>query len=93
LNHLSTAQIVAGSTLDIFLNLQSSASSQIKILSLIKSSFLIYQSLKSIQTAIGKSKLGQVFLISAGAKFTVILLAGSLLQLDFIADLSLSLLS
>jgi hypothetical protein len=93
LNHFSFAQIVAGSTLEIFLNFQSRASSHKKILSFTSLSSLIHQSFKSIQIAIGKSKLGHVFLISAGARFIVILLAGSLELLDFIADLSLSLLS
>jgi hypothetical protein len=41
----------------------------------------------------GKSKLGPLFLISAGAKFTVILFIGSLFPEDLSADFSLSLLS
>jgi len=43
--------------------------------------------------AIGRSKHGHDFLISAGARFTVILDVGSLLLADFMADLNLSLLS
>ena len=84
--------IVAGRTLETFLSLQSRDNSPIKIDSLTKSS-LIFHSFKSIQIAIGKSKLGPDFLISAGAKLTVILVIGSLFQEDFKADFILSLLS
>jgi len=59
----------------------------------IYSSFLISHILKSIPTAIETSKLGHVFLISAGARLTVILEVGSLKFDDFSALLSLSLLS
>jgi hypothetical protein len=92
LNHFSFAQIVAGKIEATFLRFQSSDNSQIKIESLIKL-LLIYQPFKSIHIAIGKSKLGQDFLISAGAKLTVILFIGNLFPDDFNADFILSLLS
>jgi hypothetical protein len=92
LNHFFCAQIVAGKTEATFLSLQSSDNSQIKIESFIKLSS-INHSWSNIQIAIGKSKLGPVFLIFAGAKLTVILVIGNFFQDDFIADLSLSLLS
>jgi hypothetical protein len=53
----------------------------------------ISQALFKIPTAIGKSKLGPVFLMSAGARFTVILETGSFIFEDFKALLILSLLS
>jgi hypothetical protein len=83
---------VAGNTETTFLSLQSRDNSHKKIESDINVSS-INPSFNMIQIAIGKSKLGQDFLISAGARFTVILVIGNLLPLDFIADLSLSLLS
>jgi hypothetical protein len=43
--------------------------------------------------AIGKSKLGQVFFMLAGAKFTVIRVIGRRVLLDFIALFKRSLLS
>jgi hypothetical protein len=92
LNPFSLAQIVAGKTPFIFLNLPSRDNSQIKIESSIKL-FSTTPSCKSIQTAIAKSKLDPDFLISAGAIFTTILVIGSLVQLDFIAERSLSLAS
>jgi hypothetical protein len=92
LNHFSLALIVAGKTEGIFLNFQSKDNSQIKILSSIKSESKTPEFSKT-PIAIGKSKLGHVFLISAGAKFTTILVIGNLFQADFIADFSLSLLS
>jgi hypothetical protein len=92
LNHFSFAQIVDGKTPFIFLNFQSRESSQIKIDFSIKSFFISF-SCKSIQIAIGKSKLDPDFLISAGAIFTTILVIGSLVPLDFIAERSLSLAS
>jgi hypothetical protein len=92
LNHISFAQIVAGNTLETFLSLQSRDNSHKNIESLTKSS-LIDQLFKSIHIAIGKSKLGHDFLISAGARLTVILVIGNLFQADFKADFILSLLS
>jgi hypothetical protein len=92
LNHFFCAQIVAGKTEATFLSLQSRDNSQIKIESFINLSS-INPSCNNTQIAIGKSKLGPVFLISAGAKLTVILVIGNFFQDDFIADLSLSLLS
>jgi len=92
LNHISFAQIVAGNTLETFLSLQSRDNSPIKIDSFTKSS-TIDPLFKSIHIAIGKSKLGHDFLISAGAKLTVILFIGSLFPEDFKADFILSLLS
>jgi hypothetical protein len=92
LNHFSFAHIVAGSIDATFLNFPSSDNSHKKIDSSIKS-LAINHSCNNIQIAIGKSKLGQDFLIFAGAKLTVILVIGSLLLEDFIADLILSLLS
>jgi hypothetical protein len=89
LNHFSFAQIVLGKTQFIFLNFQSSDNSQIKIASFINFSITSH-SCKSIQTAIAKSKFGPDFLISAGAKFIVILEAGNLESLDFKAERSLS---
>jgi hypothetical protein len=88
----SFAQIVAGKTLLIFLKSQFKDNSQIKILF---SSKVLSKSnsASKIPIAMGKSKLGQDFLMSAGARFTVILEDGSFDQLDFKADLSLSLLS
>jgi len=92
LNHFSFAHIVAGSTEATFLSLQSSDNSQIKTeLSIYFSS--INHSFNNIQIAIGKSKLGPTFLIFAGAKLTVILVIGSLFQIDLIAERILSLLS
>jgi hypothetical protein len=90
---LSFAQIVDGNTDEIFLNFQSRASSHKNIDSFTKVSSIIYQSFNNIPTARAKSKLGPVFFISAGARFTVILLVDNLVPLDFRADLSLSLLS
>jgi len=90
--HFSFAQIVAGKTLFIFLKSQFKDNSHKKIL-FSSNSCKKSNSQARIHTAIGKSKLGQDFLISAGAKFTVILEAGNFAQLDFKADLSLSLLS
>jgi hypothetical protein len=92
LNPLSLAHIVAGKTLDTFLSLPSRANSHKKIESFTNSSF-IEPLFKSIHIAIGKSKLGHDFLISAGAKFTVILVIGNLFPDDFNADFILSLLS
>jgi hypothetical protein len=58
-----------------------------------KSVSSISQVLFNIQIAIHRSNDTQDFLISAGAKFTVILVVGSLKEDDFNAHLSLSLLS
>jgi len=91
LNHFSFAQIVAGSIHQTDLSLPSRDNSHKKILFFTNSSDFIVQELSNIQIAIAKSKIGQVFLISAGAKFTVILDAGNLSQEDFSADLILSL--
>jgi len=91
-NHFSFAEIVAGRTEFILLTLQSRANSQRKIDFSIKSSFIKPQ-FKRIQIAIAKSKLGQLFFISAGAKLTVILFIGSLFPADFSADFNLCLLS
>jgi hypothetical protein len=49
--------------------------------------------LSKIQIAIGRSKLGPTFFISAGARLTVILVDGSFAPLALKALLSLSLLS
>jgi hypothetical protein len=92
LNHFCIAQIVAGRIELTFLTLASKDNSQRKIESFTKLSS-IYHQFKSIQIAIGTSKLGPLFLISAGAKLTVILLIGNLFQADFKADFNLSLLS
>jgi hypothetical protein len=92
LNHFSFAHIVAGKTDATFLSLQSRDNSQIKTDSFINLSPINHQ-FNNIQIAIGKSKLGPDFLMSAGAKLTVILVIGNLFQIDLIADLSLSLLS
>ena len=93
LNHFSFAPIVAGRTDFTFLSLPSSASSHINMLSLIISSLSIYHSLRRIPIAIGRSKLGPVFFILAGARLTVIRLVGSLAWLDLSALLRRSLLS
>jgi hypothetical protein len=75
-------------------NAISKSSLQIKFIeSSINLSSVIHQSFLKIQIAIGKSKLGQDFLIFAGAKLTVILVVANLVSLDFIADFNLSLLS
>jgi len=92
LNHFSFAQIVVGKILETFLNFQSKDNSQMKIESFTNLS-LICPPFNKIQIAIGKSKLGHDFLISAGARFTVILLIGNLFELDLKADFILSLLS
>jgi hypothetical protein len=86
------AFIVAGNILLTFLKSQFKDNSQIKIDSEIKSS-IISQEFNKIHIAIGKSKLGQVFFISAGARFTIILVVGNFFQEFFKADLILSLLS
>jgi hypothetical protein len=93
LNQFSRAQIVAGSIPDTFLSFQSSANSHKNILHSINFFSMITSSDNRIQIAIGKSKLGPTFLMSAGARFTVILVVGSLARLDFKALLTLSLLS
>jgi hypothetical protein len=92
LNHFSLAQIVDGKTPLIFLSFQSRESSQVKI-DFSTKMFSISFFCKSIQIAIGKSKLEPDFFISAGAIFTTILVIGSLVPLDFIAERSLSLAS
>jgi hypothetical protein len=92
LNHFSLAQIVDGKTQFISLNFQSRDNSQIKI-ELSNKSFFTSRSCDNIQTAIGKSKPEPDFLMSAGAIFTTILVTGSLVPLDFIAERSLSLAS
>jgi hypothetical protein len=63
-----------------------------------KTDFSKYPTLNSrsfqiIQIAIGRSKLGHLFLISAGARLTVILVEGNLKPEFFIALLTLSRLS
>ena len=93
LKPFSFAQIVIGKIESTILNFQSKANSQMKIESSINLSSVIHQSFLKIQIAIGKSKLGQDFLIFAGAKLTVILVVANLVSLDFIADFNLSLLS
>gem|GEM_PF-570917 len=92
LNSFSFAPIVAGRILETFLSFPSSESSQRNIESFISVSSMNHPFI-SIQMAIGKSKAGPDFLIFAGARLTVILVIGSLFPADFIADLSLSLLS
>jgi hypothetical protein len=93
LKPFSFAQIVIGKTESMTLNFQSRDNSPTKTESLINLSSVIHQSFLKIQIAIGKSKLGHDFLILAGARFTVILVVGNLVSLDFIADFNLSLLS
>jgi hypothetical protein len=93
LNHLFAAPITAGRTHQIFLNFPSRASSHKNILSPNNSDSSIYQALSKIPSAIERSKQGPVFLISAGARFTVIRLVGSFVLQDFIALLRRSLLS
>jgi hypothetical protein len=92
LNHFSFAPIVAGSTLETFLSFPSSESSHKNIESFVSFSSMCHP-LSKIHIAIGKSNAGPDFLIFAGARLTVILVIGSLFPADFIADLSLSLLS
>jgi hypothetical protein len=87
------AQITLGSIEFTALTLPSSDSSQINIEFFRYSFSFISQALFSIQTAIGKSNETHDFFISAGAKFTVIRVVGSLKLEDFKALLSLSLLS
>jgi hypothetical protein len=93
LYHFCIAQITLGKIEFTRLTLPSRDNSQIKTEFFKYSLSFIFHVLLSIQTAIGKSKETQDFLISAGAKFTVILVAGSLKLDDFKALLSLSLLS
>jgi len=81
-----------GKTEFIGLSFQSKANSHknrdlfIKFLSKVKSSL-------NIQIAIGRSKLGHFFLMSAGARLTVILVPGNQYQEFFMAVLTLSRLS
>jgi len=77
LNHFSFAHIVAGKILGTCFKVPSSESSQRNMESLIRLSSTIYPSERRIQTAIPTSKLGQVFLIFAGARLTVIRVVGS----------------
>jgi hypothetical protein len=92
LNHFSLAHMVAGNIEATFLSLPSKDNSHKNIDSFIKKSSMNH-SFTNIAIAIGKSKLGHDFLISAGAKLTVILVIGNFVLEDFIADLNLSLLS
>jgi hypothetical protein len=92
LKPFSLAFIVAGKILFTFLKSQFKDNSQIKIEFSINFSS-ISPELSKIPIAIGKSKLGQVFFMSAGARFTIILVVGNFFQEFFNADLILSLLS
>jgi hypothetical protein len=93
LYHFSFAPITLGKIELTDLSFQSSESSPINIEFFKKSLSSISQVLFKIHIAIPKSNETQAFLMSAGAKFTVILVVGNLKEDDFKAHLSLSLLS
>jgi hypothetical protein len=92
LNHFSLAKMTDGRIELIGLNLPSSANSHknIESLRILESNHI---SAQRIHMAMERSKLGHLFLISAGARLTVILVHGKKYQEFRMAVLTLSLLS